>query len=148
MKSAARSNGITIMALVQIAKNPAMLAGGVNHHVCFHLDTHILKGVDFLLDDGLGQTKFGDAVDQHAAREMEHLEDGDLVALLCQISGASEPRRAGALVAVGFGLYGFFPDVCYVPVRREAFQASDGNYMTGATPLSVVGCPAYSAFGW
>ncbi len=34
----------------------------------------LLQAVDFLLDDGLGQTELGDAVHQHAAGHMQGLD--------------------------------------------------------------------------
>ena len=36
-----------------------------HHHVGLDLHAQLLEPVHFLLDDGLGQTELGDAVDQH-----------------------------------------------------------------------------------
>ena len=56
-----------------------------------------LEAVDFLLHDGLGQTELRNAVHQHAARQMQRLENRDLIAQLRQVarrrSGRTGPRR-------------------------------------------------------
>ena len=54
------------------------------------------EAVDLGLDDVLGQAELGDAVDQHAARGVERLEDRDVVALLGELAGGGQAGRAGA----------------------------------------------------
>ena len=50
-----------------------------------------LQVVDLLLHDGLGQTELGNAVDQHAAGQMQGLVNRHLIAQLRQIAR----RRSG-----------------------------------------------------
>ena len=45
--------------------------------VDFDLDAHLFQEVTFLGDDGLGQTEFRDAIEQHAAGAVQGLEHVD-----------------------------------------------------------------------
>ena len=100
-------------------------------HVRFDLDTEGLQTVDFLLHDGLGKSELGDAVDQHAAGEVERFKNGDIVALLGKVTRAGETAGAGTddrdLVAVGRGLGGRFLHICIVPVGDKALEAADAD---------------------
>ena len=76
--------------------------------VDFDLAPQAFQEVTFLGHDGLGQAEFGDAVDQHAARPVQGLEDGDFMALLDQVAGHGEAGGTGAdhghLLPGGLGL--------------------------------------------
>ena len=84
--------------------------GAADDRVDFDLDAHAFQEVTFLGDDGLGQTEFRDAVEQHAAGAVQGLEDGTSVALLDQVAGHGQAGGTGAhhrhLLAGGFGLGG------------------------------------------
>ena len=100
-------------------------------HVRLDLDAEGLQAVDFLLHDGLGKSELGDAVDQHAAGEVERFKNGDIVALLGKVARAGEAAGAGTndrdLVAVGRGLGGRFLHVCIVPVGDKTLEAADAD---------------------
>ena len=67
------------------------------HRVDFDLDAELLDVLDLLLDDRvLRQTELRDAVGQHAARLVQRLEDGHIIALLREVARAGEARRARA----------------------------------------------------
>ena len=77
----------------------AQLGQGVrlaDDRVRLDLDAVGDQPVDLGLDDGLGQAELGDAVDQHAARGVEGLEDGDVVAGPGELAGGGQPGRTGA----------------------------------------------------
>ena len=100
-------------------------------HVRFDLDAERLQVVDLLFDDGFGQAEFGDAVHEHAAREVQRLEDGHVVPALGEVARAGEPRRAAAddgdFVPVRLRLQGQVAAVGVVPVGNEPLQAADGD---------------------
>ncbi len=64
--------------------------------VGFKLDAHAAQVVDFALDDGLGQTKLRNAVDEHAAELVERFKDADAMALLDEISCGGETGGTAA----------------------------------------------------
>ena len=103
-------------------------------HVRLDLDAERLEAVDLLLHDGLGQTELRDAVDQHAAGEVQRLEHGDVVALLGEVARAGQAAgtRAddGDLMAVGNGLGGGLLHVGVVPVGDKAFETADADRLT------------------
>ena len=67
------------------------------HRVDLDLDAELLDVLDFLLDDRiLRQAELRDAVGQHAARLVQGLEDGHIVALLREVARAREAGRARA----------------------------------------------------
>ena len=90
-----------------------------------------LQLLDLVGHNGLGQTEFGDAVDQHAAGGVQRLENGNLIAFFRQIAGAGQAGRAGThnrhLNAVGGHLFGHGVDVLPVPVCHKTLQTADGN---------------------
>ena len=53
----------------------------------YDIDAERLQCIDFLSDDGFRKTELRNAVDEHAAGGVERLKDGDLIALLGQITG-------------------------------------------------------------
>ena len=100
-------------------------------HVRFDLDTEGLQTVDFLLHDGLGKSELGDAVDQHAAGEVERFKNGDIVALLGKVTRAGETAGAGTddsyLFAVLLCCRCGFDTVFSCPVCNETLQFTDGD---------------------
>ena len=108
------------------------------HYVGLDLHTQRLESVHFLLDDGLGQTEFGDAVYQHAASQMQGLVHGDLVPLPGQVAGAGQAGGAGAddrnLVAIGGGLHRLLGGVGVVPVGYEPLQTADAHALVLNAP--------------
>ena len=100
-------------------------------HIGHDLNAHGLQLFDLVGNDGLGQTEFGNAVDQNAAGGVQRLEDRDGIALLGKLAGAGQTGRTGAdhgdLDAVGGGLFGHLIDVFPVPVGNKALQTSDGD---------------------
>ena len=95
-----------------------------------------------MLDDVLGQTELGDAIHQHAARNVQSLVDGDLVAELGQIARDGQAGRACAdnsdLVAIGRGGGGLGMYVVAVPISDKALQAAnaDGLALDAADALA------------
>ena len=67
-----------------------------NDGVADDLHPGLLQAAHFGLDDLLGETKFRDAVHQHAARFVEGLEHSDIVAELGQFTRRGESARPGA----------------------------------------------------
>ncbi len=122
-----------------------------NYSVVLKLDAHRLKAIDLALDNGLGQTELGDAVDQHAAAGEERLEDGDVKAVAGQLAGAGDAGGAGAhdgdLLAVlglhdgGGGKLGL--------VAHKALQLADGHRLAllaaNALALALVLLRAHAA---
>jgi len=108
-------------------------------HVRLDLDAILAQRVDLLLDQRLRQTKFGNAIHQHAAGDMECLENGDLVTQLGQVAGTGQAGRTGAddrhLAAVGTGpqhragarLLGVRLDLGHMPVGREPLEPADAD---------------------
>ena len=95
-------------------------------------DAHGNEIVDFHLDDLLGETELGDAVNQHAAAFVEGFEDGDIITHFAKIACAGQPGGTGAdhrhTMSVrgrngnrGLVLFGI------VIVSNEAFKPADGN---------------------
>ena len=105
--------------------------GPANHRVGLDLHAQVLQPVHFLLDDGLGQTELGDAVDQHAAGQVQGLEHGDLIPLPGQVAGAGQAGGAGAddrhAMAVGGGSGRLLGGVGVVPVGHKPLQAADAD---------------------
>ena len=106
--------------------------GAADDRIDFDLDPHAFQEVTFLGDDGLGQTEFRDAVEQHAAGAVQGLEDVDFVAFLDQVAGHGQAGGTGAhyrhLLAGGLGLGG--QDVLAVlalVIGGEALQVADGH---------------------
>ena len=104
--------------------------GQVAHHgVELKLDAQLLEAVDLALDNGLGQTELGDAVDEHAAAGEERLEDGDVKAVTRKLAGAGDAGGAGAddgdLLAVG-GLHLRLASKLRL-VAQEALELADGH---------------------
>ena len=64
--------------------------------VRLHLRAQLLHVIDLALDDGLGQTEFGDAVNEHAPRLMEGLEDRHFMSLLGKLACNGKPGRPAA----------------------------------------------------
>ena len=99
------------------------------------LDAQVLgRGLDFGPDDALGQTELGDAVDQHAARHMQRLEDRHLMPQLGQVDRAGQARRAGAddghLLAGGRCRRFRLELLAQGVVAHVAFQPADGDRLT------------------
>ena len=67
-----------------------------HHGVELELDAQLLETVDLALDNGLGQTELGDAVDEHAAAGEKRLEDGDVKAVARKLAGAGDAGGARA----------------------------------------------------
>ena len=81
--------------------------GPANDRVADDLHPGALQPGDLFLDDLLGQPKLRDAIDQHAARLVQGLEDRDVMAVLGQFARGGETAGAGAdhgdLLAAGSG---------------------------------------------
>ena len=91
------------------------------------LDAQGLQAVDLALDDRLGQTELGNAVDQHAAAGEERLEHGDVEAVAGELAGAGDAGGAGAddgdLLAVGGLHLGLARELGLV--AQEALELAD-----------------------
>ena len=71
--------------------------GDVAHDgVVLKLDAHLLETVDLALDNRLGQTELGDAVDQYAAAGEKRLEHRDVKTVAGKFARAGDARGAGA----------------------------------------------------
>ena len=96
-----------------------------------NFNTQSLKGFDFLSNDCLGQTEFGNTVNQNAARNVECFENSYVVTLLCKVACTGETCRARAdnrnLVTVAFGTGGKILTVCVVIIGNESFKSADCN---------------------
>ena len=119
--------------------------GHVAHDgVVLKLDAHVLQAVNLALDDRLGQTELGDAVDQHAAAGEEGLEDGNVKAVTGELAGAGDAGRAGAddgdLLAVLGGHLGRGGELG--AITQEALELADGHGLglltTDALALALV----------
>ena len=115
--------------LVAVGKQIVDGLGAADNEVQHEFNAQLLQGVDLLLDDRLGQTELGDTVHQNAARGVQRLEDGDLIAHAGQIARAGQAGRAGAddgaLVAVGLGTGGLGLFVLHGVVGNKALQTAD-----------------------
>ena len=104
-------------------KNPA------DDHVGLYLDAQCLKVIHFLLHDGFGETEFGDTVNEHAARHVKRLENGDFIAHFRQIARAGEAGGArtdhGHLVPVGGYGGRFFRRVHIMIIGDKSFETAD-----------------------
>ena len=105
--------------------------GFADDHVGLDFHPQLPESLHLPGHDGLGQTEFRNAVDQHAAGGMQGFEHRDPEPLLGQIPGAGEPGGAGAddghAVAVGGRSLGLFLGVGVMPVRHEALQPADAH---------------------
>ena len=95
-RAGAHEHGLEAVLLHQLVDGD----GAAHHGVGLHLHAHGLQAVHFLLDDALGQTELGDAVNQHAAGQVQGLEHSDLIPLL-----GPEPTTA-TLWPLGWGFSG------------------------------------------
>lgn len=107
--------------------------GAADHHIGHDLHAQFLQLLDFVLDDGLGQTEFGDAVHEHPAHLVEGFEQRHVIAQFGQVPGGGEAGRSaphhGHFDAV-LGCQAFFHDIRARfpgPVRHEPFQTADGH---------------------
>ena len=97
------------------------------------LDLHAKRpeAVHFLSDDLLGQSEFGDPVDEHAARHVKRFKHGHVVAEPRQVSRAGEPRRPrtddGDLVPVGLRPDRRSRRMRHVPIGDKPFQPADAD---------------------
>ncbi len=64
------------------ARSSSSVSVRADHVVEMELHAHLLEAVDLLEQDRLGQAELGDAVEEHAARLVQGLEDVHLVAAL------------------------------------------------------------------
>ena len=85
-------DGIEVLVVHEFVDGDAF----ADDDVGFKFDAHAAQVVDFSLDDGFGQAKLGNAVDEHSAKFMESLKDTDAVAFLYQIARGGETCRAAA----------------------------------------------------
>ena len=103
--------------------------GFADDGIALDLNAQRAQAVNFLLHDLLGQTKFGDAIAQHAAWQVQRLKNGHGITQLGQIARAGQPAgtRAdhGDLVPIGRGLCRRGAFLSAVPVRHEALQTAD-----------------------
>ena len=102
--------------------------GRVGHDL--HAD--FLQVLHLGIDDALGEAELGDPVDQHAARFVQGLEDGHIVAHLDEIAGDREPRGAGpddgdALSRRGRQSRDLDRARVSLVIGDEALQAPDGD---------------------
>ncbi len=115
--------------------------GTANHGIGGNRNAQSLQPVHFLLDDGLGQTEFGDTIDQHAAGQMQRFKNRDLISLAGQITGASQTGRAGAdncdPMAVGRRLFRRGGSMGIVPVGNKPLQPADGHRFTLFAPDAI-----------
>ena len=102
-----------------------------DNHIGLHLDAERLEVIDFLLHDGLRQTKLRDAVHEHAACKVQRFVNRHVVAQLCEVARAGKTRRAGtdngnfvAVLRRGDGGNG---SVCVVPVGNKTLQTADAD---------------------
>ena len=123
----ADEDGLELLFLEQLVDGEDL----ADDHVGLDLDAHLLEIGNFGVDDLLGQTELGDAVGQHAAGQMQSLEDGDVIALSGQLAGAGQAGRAGTddshAVAVGGSGLQVGDAVVAGPVGDEALQTADGD---------------------
>ena len=123
----AHKEGIETVVVLQLFNVVELADDGV--HFKFH--AQLTDVVDLVLHDVLWQTEFRNAVHEHAARGVERFKHSDIVAHLCQIACAGQPRRTGAdnsdLLAVLFRQHGCFVRLGAVPVGDETFETADGD---------------------
>ena len=74
-RAGAHEHGVEALFLEELVHGDAL----ADDHVGDDLHAQSFHGGDFSADQILGQTEFGDAVDQHAAGGMQGLEHGDVV---------------------------------------------------------------------
>ena len=97
------------------------------------LDAHCLEVFDLDGDDlVLGETEFGDTVNENAARLVEGFKNGDVVAHLAEVARTGEGGGAGAddgdTVTVGFGdLDRLLVFLAHVVVCDKALQTADAD---------------------
>ena len=105
--------------------------GLADQDVGHDVNAQLLQLFDFASHDCLGQTEFGDTINQNATSDMECLENGDFITQLCQVSstGQAGGARTGDsdLLAVGSGLFDLVFHVFTMPVGNETFQTADAH---------------------
>ena len=100
-------------------------------HVRLDLHAHGLERADLAAHEALGQAELRNAVHEHAARRVQRLEHGHVVAELFQIARAGQPGRAAAddrdaLAVVRRGLRALCA-VRHGVVRHEPLQPADAH---------------------
>jgi hypothetical protein len=103
--------------------------------VGLELHAHAAQVVDFFLHDCLGQTKLGNAVDEHAAQLVQRFKDAHAMALLDEIARGGKARRTAAHDGYAFAggrSNGGQPKLplCALEVGDEPLQVADGNGLT------------------
>ena len=95
------------------------------------MNAKLFERIKFLCHDLLGQTEFGNTVNQNAACGVKSLVNGDVVAALCKISCAGKTGRTGTndgnSVSVARRSYGFFGAEGIVPIGNETLKTTDAN---------------------
>ena len=67
-----------------------------DHHVGLELDAHAAQVVHLALDDGFGQAKLRNAVDEYAADLVQSLKNAHPMAFLDEVSGGAQTGRPAA----------------------------------------------------
>ena len=105
--------------------------GLADDDVGFHIDAEFLQGLDFLGDDCLGKTEFGNTVDKDTSCLMQCFIDGDFISFFRKIACAGKSARTGAdnsdLMSVGFRLLCRSGVVGIVPVCDKALDTADAD---------------------
>lgn len=63
-----------------------------DYRIGFNLYAELLQPFDFLRNNGLGQTEFGNAIHKHAAGSVKRLKNRHIISELRQIAGAGKGR--------------------------------------------------------
>ena len=129
-RAAADEHGLEAVFPLQLVDGQGL----ADDHVGLNIHAQRLQVLDLPAHNALGQAELGDAVHQHAARQMQGLEYRDSISLPRQFARAAQAGGAGAdhcyLVAVGRGTDGLFRGVGAVPVGHETLQPADGHRFT------------------
>ena len=123
------------------------------HDVCFYVNAQSFQPFHFARDYCLGQTEFGYAVYEHAARRVESFEHRHLISLARKVARARQSARTRSddshFMTVGRGTYRAVANVGVVRVCGKAFQSAYADrlelYAESAFGLALRFLRAYPA---
>ena len=111
----------------QLVNGESLADNGVG----FHINAHGGQVVNFLLNNCLGQTEFGNTVNKNTACGVQSFVNGDFIALLGKVARAGKAGGAGTYncnaVAVGRRSFGSFGGMSVMPIGNKAFKSADAD---------------------
>lgn len=101
--------------------------------------------MNLLADNGLGQTKFGNPVNQYSARFVKGFEDGDIVALFNKVTGNGESGWTSTNYRYFLACFRLLGGSWPVPFSRSQSETKRSRFpmATGSPRLPTMQFPSH-----